>query len=313
MTPSSYFDSVRNPSTFKLKARSENAQVFRSLHNANDTDDARLPVSLWGREHLFALRVLCATPTPNLTVLEPYLPAPSDGTLLDPRLQALIDGPNQDIMTLSKMSEPEIVRSYDPDSLGSVWAALGALLRPRDNEDHGQHDSEGRLRRNRQPTKFYGSPVPTGSVQFGSSPPDERPSTSSTVESIGYTENLQAPAVEDLTLRLASCFVRYVLNYGQKLSAQVVEFRDERATVSYLFESEPRYRVLAIDDGGVRMFQAGQNPLNVALIEAKRRFQVIEDGRPTVSDGLLAQMVGQALTLLVSRGPERVRASRQVA
>ena len=43
----------------------------------------------------------------------------------------------------------------------------------------------------------------------------------------------------------------------------------------------------------------------MALLEAKRRFQVIEDGKPTVSDGLLAQMVGQALTSVLDLSGSR--------
>ena len=95
----------------------------------------------------------------------------------------------------------------------------------------------------------------------------------------------------------------------------ILEFRDARTTVN--FESRrgnPRWRMTAIDDGGVRMFRTGQEVTNVALLEAKRRFQDIGDGKPTVSDDLLAQMVGQALTSCVDIGGcEAVSRKKQVA
>lgn len=179
------------------------------------------------------------------------------------------------------MSEPQIVPSYDPDSLGSVWAALGALLRPQDHQRRpttssssgALQDEDGLEPRTRRRPEWYGNPVPTESIELSSSPSyPERPSTSGTTgaaSSIGYTENPPLPAVEDLTLRLASCFVRYVLDYSQEhQSGPVLEFRDERVSMGYQFSS-PRSTLLAVDDGGIRMSQAGEIA-HVALVEAKR-------------------------------------------
>jgi hypothetical protein len=306
-----YFDSVQTPSSFRQQALSEKPRDFASLLNA-----ASGPVSLWNREHLFALRVLCQKPTTTLGVLNEYLPSPEE-LKFNPFIRALLDGPGHDNKALSEMSEPQIVRSSSSDGVGAVWAALGALLRPRDNQrpttsSSAQQDEETPNLgvRARQPPKFFNDPVPTESIQFGSSPPYERPSTSgSSASSVGYTENPPAPAVEDLTLRLAGCFVRYVLNYGQEYqNTPILEFRDERVSVSYKFSS-PKSTLLAIDDGGIRKFEPGQ-VRQVALMEAKRCFQAIENGRPTVSDGLLAQMAGQALLSLVDDGHRGISSSR---
>lgn len=303
-----YYDTIRNRSTFRQKAVSEQAQSFILLSIAND---APKTISLWDRRHLFALRVLCRKPTKTLTVLDPHFA--SDGTF-NAYIQALVSGPDQDLQTLAKMSEPEIVRFYNPDSLGAVWAALGALLRPHESQDPTQQDAESRLPRNRQPPQRFGNPVPTESVQFGSSPPDQRPPTSSSsgtgsIASVGYTENPQAAAIEDLTVHLASCFVRYVLNYGQELSRPIVEFRNEKVSYSSQLLSQSERATQAIDDGGIRMLQTDGKAMGVALLEAKRRLLAIQDGKPTVSDGSLAQMVGQAL---LSHRYHTISASRQV-
>lgn len=226
-------------------------------------------------------------------------------------LADLINGPRYAFSKLVDLSEPQIVRSYEPDSLGSVWAALGVLLRPRP-EDNTQASRQGHLRQNPQQSQRDPNLVRSDQVQIGSSPPPgERPSSSSSAGSIGYTENLKAPAVEDLSVHLASCFVRYVLNYGQDpAAARIAEFRDDRATASFVFEAAPTRGVTAIDDGGVHLFWAGRRAANVALLEAKRRFQVVEDGKPTVSDGVLAQMAGQALTLLLDESHRKVSPNR---
>ena len=247
--------------------------------------------------------MLCNRPTTSLLVLEPHLPSDQ---LLDAHLTDLINGPRHAFSKLVDLSKPQIVRSYEPDSLGSVWAALGALLRPRpeDNQASGQGQ---KLRPDPQQSQHDLNLVRSDRIQIGSSPPlGDRPSSSSSAGSIGYTENLKAPVVEDLSVHLAGCFIRYVLNYGQDLAAaRIAEFRDDRASVSVDFLAEPSWGITIIDDGGVRMFRRGRDAEEVALLEAKRRFQVIEDGKPTVSDGLLAQMVGQALTLLVDDSESR--------
>lgn len=104
-----------------------------------------------------------------------------------------------------------------------------------------------------------------------------------------------------------------MLNYGQDLTvAPILEFRDDRTTVSCESGTRAKRRLQATDDGGVFAFRVGHVVRNMALLEAKRRFQVVEDGKPIVSDGLLAQMVGQALISRIAAGPGSGQVERQV-
>jgi hypothetical protein len=88
-----------------------------------------------------------------------------------------------------------------------------------------------------------------------------------------------------------------VLNYAQHrdTTKPVVQFRDER--LAYRHETlQRKLKIEAIDDGSLRLL-GKDGRVHVAMLEAKRTFQTIVDGAPTVSDRVLAQMVGEALAL----------------
>jgi predicted GNAT family acetyltransferase len=55
----------------------------------------------------------------------------------------------------------------------------------------------------------------------------------------------------------------------------------------------------AIDDGGIKLVTP-RGAVQVAILECKRSFQEIVEGRPTVSDELLGQIVGEELALRLS-------------
>jgi hypothetical protein len=115
---------------------------------------------------------------------------------------------------------------------------------------------------------------------------------------MGYTEALSAPLVEDSTVRLASSFIRCILNYAQPDNKETpfIHYRDERLTHTY--QTGANLALQAIDDGGIQLQAVGTGQiLQVALLEGKRTFQVIVDGRPCVSDQVLGQLVGEALAL----------------
>src|SRR5271155_146087 len=118
-------------------------------------------------------------------------------------------------------------------------------------------------------------------IEFSGSPPDVPPSPQG---SIGYTEKPLAPLLEDLTVRLASCFIRCVLNYAQHrdTTKPVVQFRDERLAYRH-GTLQRKLKIEAIDDGGLRLLEK-DGCVHVAMLEAKRTFQTIVDGAPTVSD-----------------------------
>lgn len=101
--------------------------------------------------------------------------------------------------------------------------------------------------------------------------------------------------VEDSTIRLASSIVRHILNYQQDTTkARLLSWRDQRVTYGYRGGSRA---VSARDDGGVEMWLPGSGDLRqFALLEAKLRLTNV-DGKPHVSDQVLAQMAGQAIAL----------------
>ncbi|EAS32413.3 uncharacterized protein CIMG_03437 [Coccidioides immitis RS] len=110
-------------------------------------------------------------------------------------------------------------------------------------------------------------------------------------------ERSSAPLVEDFTVRFMSCLIRCVLNYVQLVNKElpIIHYRDRRLSFT-CEEAGMGHPFEAIDDGGVQLQHLGEN-LQVAILEAKRSFQAIADSRPTVSDELLAQIVGEALAL----------------
>ncbi|PGH30947.1 hypothetical protein GX50_06304 [[Emmonsia] crescens] len=107
-------------------------------------------------------------------------------------------------------------------------------------------------------------------------------------------ERSSAPLVKDYTVRFLSCLIHCVLNYSQSIAKEgpFIQYRDER--LGYTYNSGARKGFEAIDDGGVQL-EWPRNKRQVALPEAKRSFQDITNGRPTVSDKLLGQIVGEAL------------------
>lgn len=208
-------------------------------------------------------------------------------------IRQLIDGygPNSDLATLQ---EPQIIRRYDPDSLAYVWAALSAFLRLQAPEVPGP--ALERPKRHTRPQADHPF-IASDSYQIGSSSPMQLSSSPGSESSIGYTQPVSTPPVEDATLRLASCFIRCVLNYGQpeEKATRFPQFRDARQSYPYKTE-QTDFRIEATDDGGLHFLDDGEL-VEVAMVEAKRTFQIFGDKGPIVSDNLLAQLVGEALAL----------------
>ncbi|KAK3898306.1 hypothetical protein C8A05DRAFT_38107 [Staphylotrichum tortipilum] len=115
-----YFDSVRNPSTFKHKVSTEEPGIFSEIRLHDGGNISPSAVSNWGREHLLALRVLCVPFRPFLSVLEGHS---RHRMSLGHHLQRLIAGPEHGVSELAQMSELEIEQHYEGNGLGVVWAA----------------------------------------------------------------------------------------------------------------------------------------------------------------------------------------------
>ncbi|EQK98290.1 hypothetical protein OCS_05994 [Ophiocordyceps sinensis CO18] len=78
-----------------------------------------------------------------------------------------------------------------------------------------------------------------------------------------------------------------------------VHFRDERLTSSFSYS--PKKQVQATDDGGLQVCRDSEF-VQVAMLEGKRAFQQFSiQGKPTVPDKTLGQLVGQALAQRLDR------------
>ncbi|KAH8816075.1 hypothetical protein F5884DRAFT_818216 [Xylogone sp. PMI_703] len=276
-----YYNTIKSPNGFMKAASSRKAVSFAMLQQSRDWEGG---VSRWSVDHLFACRVICKQPSNILPLLAHRIESKSE-VGIHSCIDNLIQGPREELRTLKKMSELQIVRAYELESLGYVWAALAPLIEP---ESESTMASERPVRKRTQTDR--GEYVPSEGFQISSSPLD-RPNTASSVpSSVGYIEKSSAPLMEEFTIRFLSCLLRCVLNYAQPVDKTLpfIQYRDQRLR-----------RFEAIDDGGVQLIYPDRNP-QLVILEAKRNFQEIIGGSPTVSDELLAQVVGEALALKLS-------------
>ncbi|KAL4923027.1 uncharacterized protein BDV17DRAFT_25677 [Aspergillus undulatus] len=211
-------------------------------------------------------------------------------------------------------SEHHLVRDTQYGiSLGQTWAAMATFRSSQDNRttdlcidagDGAESDNDRRAKRPRRHTLQDEVFVDSSKLQIGSSSPLAEGSQGTS--SVGYIDSethvlLNSPEVE--TLRLASSVIRHILYFGppqnSAVSPIVVEFRDAKERLS---TSTPRLgrKITATDDGGLCLreelqgaFRVSKN--RVAILEAKKHFQCLEDGRPVISDKCFAQMTCEAL------------------
>lgn len=163
-----YYDTIRDPSAFAQMAWGK-ANFAALLQDSTWKSGA----SHWGRDHLFASRVLCAAQSARLPLFQTLDLFPEDSKAVHPCLERLIKGPGN-LTDLSHLSEPQLIQQYQPDSLAYVWAALlpfvkhGAALM----DDDGAHDAAPTpttpKRQSKKP-ELYGNFVQSHQVQFGSS------------------------------------------------------------------------------------------------------------------------------------------------
>ncbi|TFB03498.1 hypothetical protein CCMA1212_004377 [Trichoderma ghanense] len=283
-----FYDLNRTPAIFRANAEAKEAQSFQDLASSNVWQTA---ASRWGTGQLYACRVICPRPTRFLTILTREFEAAKEKARrneLSPVIQQLLRGPAEGPAALSRMTEILIIHTYAKESMGHVWASLAPLIER--NTQPGDHDRP--RRRLLPPPGRQPSSTPTTNI-----PPVSTPSTEASYpSSVGYVEEDVAPLLEDVTVRFASEFVRCILNHAQKPTRKCsVHWRVQR--MKHIVAA-PKWT--AIDDGGIQVADRNNRVYQVALLEAKRAFQPIQDGRPTVSDELLGQIVGEALALRLS-------------
>ncbi|KAK2802819.1 hypothetical protein FQN50_007225 [Emmonsiellopsis sp. PD_5] len=289
-----YYDRIRTPSAFRAASSSQQAVNFVTLQQSHSWESA---ASRWGTQYLFACRVICKQPGDILPLLANGIHSGNESGV-HPCIENLIEGPREGMAALSQMAEPQIVRAYELESLGYVWAALAPLLQA-DSGTHQTISSQRPVRERNQPER--NEYVSSEGFQISSSPLERSDTASSSPSSVGYMEGSSAPLVEDYTVRFLSCFIRCVLNYIQPVNKDLpfIQYRDER--LAYICTGAGMGNSFqAIDDGGVQVDHP-DGKLQVAMLEAKRGFQAITDGHPTVSDELLAQIVGETLALRLSK------------
>lgn len=300
---SSCFNTVTSASKFNNLFESE-----RGNHVAQLTLPA---ASSWNREHLLACRVVRM---PKQDGILPLLARYTSGTkwsTSNPNVEGLLAGPDP---SHQRFSEHQLVRIYGV-SLGQTWAALGAFEMSDDAKEDDIDSASGQpsTKRMRRRTLQEGF-VDSSAMRVGSSSPltgdektgeNRRSSHGSNPSSIGYTEKTahgQDAPPEDKTIRLVSCFVRHVLYFCPPQDNAdlelVVEFRDEKLKIA---ATSGPHELRGVDDGGLYLrnrlpegsYRLGDS--RVAILEAKKRFQQIQNGRPTITDESFAQMVGEAL------------------
>ncbi|KAJ5611942.1 hypothetical protein N7528_009047 [Penicillium herquei] len=183
------------------------------------------------------------------------------------------------------------------------------------DEGMGDYTEEPTLpERSRQQVQRPGY-VGSASFQINSSSPPRSISDHSVTShlSLGYIDrdaHFQAITPEDDTLRLASCVIRHILYFAPPQDRlqlpKIVEFRDAKIRTATKTR-EWKKSILVIDDGGLCLreqkpdgnFRLIDN--HVAVLEAKTQFQSFDkDGRPTISDKALGQMVCEALSARIA-------------
>lgn len=280
-----YETEILSESVFRQKARGK--KTFNQLYQDQGW---KAGASSWGTPELFAARAISMPERALMTPLSEFYPDDLDFNTVDSNIASFYVG-FENMDELAWQSELELVQANDSDSLGGIWAALGALLRR-------EKFALGIYGPNQSPTGPSMSPARQTAIQAHETVQNIRlqalrrqpqGSTGSRAEEIS------GPLVEDGTVRLLSSVVRHILNYQQDATTvRLSSWRDQRVTYGYKGGTRA---ISAIDDGGIEMWLPGNRNLQqVALFEAKRILRNV-NGNLHVSDEVLAQMVGQAIAL----------------
>ncbi|KAK5997891.1 hypothetical protein PT974_00257 [Cladobotryum mycophilum] len=270
-----YYEKVRTISQYrKFAASPDVADLVMSFDKLQQSEHWESAGSRWGLPHLLACKVICREHS-ILPIFEKEIST-----------------------TLQEMPESQIVQKYEKGGLGYVWAALAPLLRS--DWEKVVSSSSSRPERVKRAPILYGDPVPSDSAI-----PDSRPDTASSApSSVGHLMGATAPLVEEYTSHFLSFFVRYVINNAQPANKQkpYVEFCDQRKLYAHTWTLGGT-RLEAIDDGGIQV-RNSKRPVQVAILEAKRTFQTVDEGKPAIGDKLLGQILAEALALSLSNQPK---------
>ena len=163
--------------------------------------------------------------------------------------------------------------------------------------------------------------VPSDQMQVQSSSPlgSQQPLLSSSNHSsraghIAASEHTRSAALEDATVQLASVFLRYALAYSpfQQLGGETLSLLLQYEGVRRRLQgslADRAFNLVAIPDGEINLLynlgdrftqpQSSQSRI-VALLECKRRFECIIDGKPIITDTVLGQITAEVLACRLS-------------
>ncbi|ATY67279.1 hypothetical protein A9K55_000027 [Cordyceps militaris] len=298
MATAYYFKTINSKSAFQKQYKAKHpGLLFSKLKHKS--------ASKWGREELFACRVLIKMEKPKERTIDHRK-----------EMEDFLAGPTDPEEHLG-WSEHALVGQYG-HSLGQLWAALAMFQGPLSRSAGGEgtvggqgpasslpikgHSKSTRARPQTQHPGFVNST--TMKVDSSSSGSSESGSRSS-LAYVDEPSHALAAQNEDGTLHFIRCALRHVIHHSSPSSPKVVEVRDVKLGLKAIVQTRnggvPAKRVLvAVDDGGLCLRQNKEGVwVNVAkrvlMLEAKNRFQYFDDGKPTISDDCLAQMTCQAL------------------
>ncbi|KAK5653271.1 hypothetical protein OQA88_9170 [Cercophora sp. LCS_1] len=285
----------------------------------------------WSAQELFASRVVVHHVRGG--VLKHRISRSSSGFLKPP--------PKQSSAELSKiitqlrpgdedLTETELIHRLG-GTAGMFWAALLQFRRQHAAPVSGPVAADSNTEANSDvsdlempdlddDTQQHPGYIDSSKINVASSSPtsDLYPSSSFTSDNAGHVprEEHAAWAIsEDATVQLASTFLRHALVHCplQHFAAAgtppqlLLEFSGIRRRMLAHFR-DGALELEATADGEVTLLR--RNAMGrfvdrgqvLVLLEAKKRFKLVHEGRPVITDNVLGQMVGEALTLRLSLG-----------
>lgn len=290
MVIESYFSSVTSEDIFRRKFDDENSRPLQQLEYS--------AASEWGREHLFACRVIRHVRQSDiLPSLLKYKPSQET---IPPEIKCFLKGPEH-----GELNQTEHFLIHKYNIIGQIWAALAIfkgnderrVFDPISTSDEAVVTRPTRVRR----ITSHGDYVDSGEMEIDSSSPVLQSSPASSLSSYIGTSHNRFKVSEDGTLRLISCVIRYILLYAPRQNSTglqtVVEFRDVKCKLQATICGQG---VTAIDDGGLCLRQVKDGACKVernrvAILETKSMFGLVNDGRLDIPDDCFAQMTCEAL------------------
>ncbi|KAL8346230.1 hypothetical protein RB598_000230 [Gaeumannomyces tritici] len=309
MAPQTYFEGVRSHTALRKHMGSHpplRRRRQRDLHSASSWSTAELYASRVVVRHV---RGVLQYPDPTKTGAVLTAPPEQPSEELSKIIAPLRSG--QELLT-----ETELVHQLG-GTAGMFWAALHQATASGDDVEmpdlvgSAAHPTRARNQTSQDPAFKDSSKMQVGS----SSPVISSPSSfgSDNAGYIALQEHMDG-LLEDTTVQLASAFLRHALIYCplQLVSAgninprMLLEFSGLRqrmvanlGTGGLWFEATADGEVAVLYKNSTGHFTDRKE--TVALLEAKKRFKKVREGKPIFTDQVLGQIVGEALALRLSQ------------